>query len=43
MYKKFDILLFGIYPDNPDYYYINKNLQATVQKFLWGIKRFDNQ
>ena len=43
MYKKVDILLFGIYPDNPDYYYININLQATFQKFLLSTKRFDNQ
>ena len=36
-------LLFGYYPDNPDFYQQNKSLQIAVQQYLVSIKRFDNQ
>jgi hypothetical protein len=39
--KKLQILLFGIYPDNPDYYFINKSLQIAVQQYLISSKRFN--
>ena len=39
--RKLDVLLFGIFPDNPDYYQINKSLQISVQQFLVSTKRFD--
>ena len=41
--RKLEILLFGIYPDNPDFYQINKSLQIAVQQFLISTKRFYNQ
>ena len=41
--KKLEILLFGIYPYNPDFYQTNKYLQIAVQQFLVATKRFNNQ
>ena len=41
--KKLEVLLFGIYPENRDYYYINTSLQKAVQHFLIDTHRFDNQ
>ena len=41
--RKLEILLFGIYPDNPDFYQTNKSLQIAVQQFLVYTNRFDNQ
>ena len=40
---KLEILLFGMYPDNPDFYQTNKYLQIAVQQFLVATKRFNNQ
>ena len=36
--QKLEILLFGIYPDNPDFYQTNKYLQIKVQQFLCQLK-----
>ena len=41
--KQLQVLLFGLFPDNPDYYQINKSLQIAVQQFLLSTKRFDCQ
>ena len=41
--RKLEILLFGISPDNPDFYQINKSLQIAVQQFLVYTNRFNNQ
>ena len=41
--RKLEILLFGINPDNPDYYRQKKSLQLAVSQFLISIKRFDGQ
>ena len=32
--RKMEILLFGIHPDNPDYYQQNRSLQIIVSQFL---------
>ena len=41
--RKLEILLFGIFPDNPDFYQTNKSLQIAVQQFLVSTNRFYNQ
>ena len=41
--RKLEILLFGIHPDNPDYYQQNRSLQIIVSQFLIATKRFDVQ
>ena len=41
--RKLEVLLFGLHPDNPDYYQLNKSLQIVVSQFLLSIKRFDIQ
>ena len=40
---KLQMLLFGYYPDNPNFYQHNKSLQIAVQQYLLSTKRFDNQ
>ena len=41
--KKLEVLLFGIFPENRDYYFINTSIQVAVQHFLLDTKRFENQ
>ena len=41
--KKLEVLLFGLYPDHPDYYQTNKSLQIAVQQYLISTQRFNNQ
>ena len=41
--RKLEILLFGIFPDNPDFYQTNKSLQIAVQQFLVSTNRLNNQ
>ena len=41
--KKLDVLLNGIHPENPDFYYSNKQVQYAAQQFLMSTKRFDKQ
>ena len=38
--KKYDILVNGIYPDNPDYYSTNTTISISVQNFIFKTKRF---
>ena len=40
---KLEVLLFGLFPDNPDFYQINKSLQIAVQQYLISTQRFNNQ
>ena len=41
--RKVEVLLYGLYPDNPDFYQINKSLQIAIQHYLISIKGFDYQ
>ena len=38
--KKYDILVNGLYPDNPDYYSTNTTISISVQNFIFKTKRF---
>ena len=38
--KQYDILLFGISPENPDFYTTNTTISIAVQKFILKTKRF---
>ena len=40
--RKLEILLFRIYPDNPDFYQKNKSLQISVEPFLVSTNRLNN-
>ena len=41
--RKLEVLLYGLYPDNPDFYQTNKSLQIAVQQYLISTQRFNNQ
>ena len=38
--KKLDLILRGIYPDNPDFTTLNTTLTKAVQNFILSTKRF---
>ena len=38
--KKYDVLVNGLYPDNPDYYSTNTTISIAVQNFIFKTKRF---
>ena len=40
--KKLDLLLRGIYPDNPDFTTLNTTLTKAVQNFILSTKRFSS-
>ena len=39
--KKTDILLFGVSPNDPDFYHTNIKIQLALQQYLLKTKRFD--
>ena len=40
--KQYEILVFGLKRDNPEYYYTNKTISIAVQNFIFKTKRFSN-
>ena len=38
--KQYEILIFGLKPENPEYFYTNKIITIAVQNFIFKTKRF---
>ena len=42
-HKKYEILVYGIQPENPEYIYTNRNITIAVQNFILKTKRFSER
>ena len=40
--KQYEILIFGLKPENPEFFYTNKILTIAVQNFIFKTKRFSD-
>ena len=40
--KQYEILVFGLKRENPEYYYTNRIISIAVQNFIFKTKRFSN-
>ena len=41
--RKYEILVFGLHPENNEYYYTNKNISFAVQNYIFKTKRFSEK